>query len=59
MIKLTIPFDTIMQEAADRKKEKYKSLVTSIKQKGYPVTLITIVPEDYHMNKALIVETAF
>ena len=41
MTELTIPFDTIKQEEAHRKKEKYKCLVTSIQKKGYSVTLIT------------------
>ena len=57
MIELTIPFDTIMQEAADRKKEKYRSLVTSNKKKGYSVTVITIevvsrgLPHEQGFNK--------
>ena len=42
LLELTIPFDTLLEEAALRKKYKYAELVESIKRAGYRCTQITI-----------------
>ena len=45
LLELTIPFDTLLEEAALRKKDKYAELVDSIKRVEYRGNLITIEVE--------------
>ena len=42
LLELTIPFDTLLNEAAERKRDKYLELESSIKESGYKVTLLTV-----------------
>ncbi len=41
-LQLTIPFDTLLEEAAKRKEVKYHELVSRIKGSGYATTFLTI-----------------
>ncbi len=45
LLELTIPFDTLLEEAAKRKKVKYHELVSRIKGSGYETTFLTIEVE--------------
>ena len=38
----TIPFDTLLEDAARRKQAKYQDLVASVQESGYTVTLVTV-----------------
>jgi len=42
IVELTIPFDTTLDDAAERKETKYEELVQSAQQAGYTTTLTTI-----------------
>ena len=42
LLELTIPFDTLLIEAAERKRAKYSELESSIKESGYKATLLTV-----------------
>ena len=42
LLELTIPFDTILDDAAKRKEAKYLDLVSSIKEAGFTTTLLTV-----------------
>ncbi len=42
LLELTIPFDTLLEEAAKRKEVKYHELVSRIKGSGYATTFLTI-----------------
>ena len=42
ILELTIPFETTLNDAAERKETRYKELVQSAQQAGYTTALITI-----------------
>ena len=42
LLELTIPFDTLLEDAARRKQAKYQDLVASVQESGYTVTLVTV-----------------
>ena len=42
LLELTIPFGTLMEEAANHKRDKYADLVANCELPGYKSTLITI-----------------
>ena len=42
LLELTIPFDTLLEDAARRKQAKYQDLVDSVEESGYTVTLVTV-----------------
>ena len=42
LLELTIPFDTILDDAAKRKEAKYLDLVSSIKEAGFTTNLLTV-----------------
>lgn len=42
LLELTIPFDTLLEDAARRKQAKYQDLVTRVHEAGYTVTLVTV-----------------
>ena len=42
IVELTIPFETTLEDAAERKETKYEELVQSAQQAGYTTTLTTI-----------------
>ena len=42
LVELTIPFDTLMDSAHERKQAKYDHLLTAAKQKGFHASLITL-----------------
>ncbi len=42
LLELTIPFDTLLEEAAKRKEVKYHELVSHIKGSGYATTFLSI-----------------
>ena len=42
ILELTIPYDTLMTEAAQRKEAKYSELVSSVKKTGYRTSLVTL-----------------
>ena len=42
IIELTIPYDTLMAEAAQRKEAKYSELVSTVRKAGYHPNLITL-----------------
>lgn len=42
LLELTIPFDTLLEDAARRKQAKYQDLVSSIRESGYSVKLLTV-----------------
>ena len=42
LLELTIPFDTLLGDAAKRKEAKYLDLVSSIKEAGFTTNLLTV-----------------
>ena len=42
LVELTVCFDTLLHEAADRKESKYLELLSTIKEAGYRATLVTV-----------------
>ena len=42
LLELTIPFDTLLEDAARRKQTKCQDLVASVQELGYTVTLVTV-----------------
>ena len=42
LVELTVCFDTLLHEAADRKENKYLELLSTIKEAGYRATLVTV-----------------
>ena len=42
LLELTIPFDTLLEDAARRKQAKYQDLAVSVQESGYTVTLVTV-----------------
>ena len=42
LLELTIPFDTLLEDAARRKQAKYRSLAEDIEKQGYSVKLLTL-----------------
>ena len=42
MLELTVPFDTLLEDAARRKQTKYQDLVASVQASGYTVKLVTV-----------------
>ena len=42
LVELTIPFDTAMEDASERKEAKYDHLLTAATHNGFHATLITV-----------------
>ena len=42
LVELTIPFDTVMDSASERKQAKYDHLLTTAKRNGFRASLITL-----------------
>ena len=42
MIEVTVPYDTLMDEAAERKTIKYADLLETVRSKGYKGCLLTV-----------------